>query len=115
MRTWFFENSEPVLDSKGNIKTIEGIESLAENIGQRLKLFKGKYFLDTSAGIPYLQDILKKPVDPGFVASILNSEILKEPEVTGIGSVEADLDRNTRIFQYSAEVQSIFGNFEVTF
>lgn len=115
MRTWFFENSELVLDSEGNIKTIDGLESLIENIDQRLKLFKNKYFMDTTAGVPYLEEILKKPVDPGLVASILNAEIMKEPEVTGIGAVETSLDPDTREFSYRAEIQSIFGNFEVTF
>ena len=114
MRTWFFENSEPVLDPAGNIKIIEGIESLAENVDQRLKLFKGKYFMDTTAGVPYLEEILKKPVDPGLAASVLNAEILKEGEVTGIGEVSVDLNRNTRVFSYDATIQSIFGDVEVS-
>lgn len=113
MRTWFFEDGEPILDAEGNIKIIEGIESLAENIDQRLQLFKGKYFLDTTAGVPYLEEILKKPVDPGLAASILNTETLKEPETTGIGEVSADLDPNTRVFSYSANIKSIFGDLEV--
>lgn len=114
MRTWYFKDDEPILDAKGNIKIIEGIESLAENIDQRLKLFKGKYFLDNTAGIPYFEDILKKPVDPGLAASILNSEILKESEVLSIGNVSADLDRNTRIFNYNAIVKTVFGSLEVS-
>lgn len=110
MRTWFFENSEPVLDASGNIKIITGVESLAENIDQRLKLFLGKWFMDTTAGVPYFEEILKKPVDPDLVASILNAEILKEPEVTGITNVTADLDANTRDFSYSATVNHIFSD-----
>ncbi len=113
MRTLYFKDSELVLDSKGNIKVITGLESLVENIDQRLKLFKNKYFMDKTAGVPYFEDIIKKPVDPGLVASILNTEILKESEVTGIGSVEIDLDAETRKFNYNAQVKSIFGNFEV--
>ena len=114
MRTWFFEDGEPILDANGNIKIIEDVESLAENIDQRLKLFKGKYFLDTTAGVPYFEEILKKPVDPGLAASVLNAEILKEPEVLSIGSVSVDLDRNTRIFNYDATIQTIFGELEVS-
>jgi len=115
MRTWYFEDSEPVLDSQGNIKIIEGVDSLAENLDQRFLLFKGKYFLDNTAGVPYLEDILKKPIDPGLVASILNAEVLKEPEVTGIGAVTTDLDPNTRVFQYAVVVENSLGEpIEVT-
>lgn len=113
MRTWYFAENEPILDELGNIKIIEGLESLAENIDQRLLLFKGKYFLDISAGVPYLQDILIKPVDPGLVASILNAEIQKESEVTGLGEVAVDLDPGTREFDYQATVKSVFGPLEV--
>lgn len=114
MRTWYFEDNEPVLDNNGNIKIIEGIESLVENVDQRLQLFKNKYFMNLLAGIPYFEEIIKKPVDPGLAASVLNNEILKEPEVTGIGSVTVDLDRNTRKFRYDATINSIFGDTEVS-
>ena len=114
MRTWFFQDGEPSLDSRGNIKIIEGIESLAENIDQRLQLFKGHYFMDTKAGVPYFEEIIKKPVDPGLAASVLNAEILKEPEVTGIGEVSVGLNPDTRVFNYSANVLNIFGPLEVT-
>jgi len=108
MRTWEIVDNEPVLDSEGNISIIEGLPSLAENLDQRLKLFKNKYYMNLQAGVPYIEDILKKPIDPGFAASILNDEILKEGEVTKLGEVNADLERNTRIFNYSAVVDNIF-------
>lgn len=114
MRTLFFEDSEFKLDSTGNFVVLNGKEGLAERIDQRLKLFRGKYFMDTTKGVPYLEDILIKPVDPGLAASILNAEILKETDVIGIGAVTADLDQNSRVFQYSATVKSVFGDVEVS-
>lgn len=114
MRTWYFKDGEPALDAQGNIKIIEGVESLAENVDQRLQLFKGKYFLNTTAGVPYFEGIITKPVDPGLAASVLNAEILKESEVTGIGNVSAGLDRNIRKFKYDATINSIFGPVEVS-
>lgn len=114
MRTWYFEDGEPVLDALGNIKIIEGLESLSENLDQRLKLFKGKYFMNTAEGVPYFEEIIKKPVDPDLSASVLNAEILKESEVTNIRDVVAGLDRETREFSYSSVIESIFGTAEVS-
>jgi hypothetical protein len=114
MRTWYFEDGEPALDALGNIKIIEGLESLSENLDQRLKLFRGKYFMDTTAGVPYFEEILKKPVDQDLSASVLNAEVLKESEVTNIKNVVAELDRNTREFSYSVVIESIFGETEVS-
>lgn len=115
MRTMYFKDGEPELDSAGNIRWIEGIESLAENIDQRFQLFFGKYFMDTTQGVPYLTDILTKPVDPDFVASILNAEALKEPESESIAEVSASLDPDTRKFSYSAAINSSVGVVEVSF
>lgn len=111
MRTFFFQNSKFVLNAEGHFTIIDNLEALVERIDQRFLLFKNKYFMGLDQGVPYIEEILKKPVDPGLVAAILNTEILKEaPEVTGVGAVETTLDRDTRIFNYNAEVLNIYGD-----
>ncbi len=115
MRTMYFKDGEPELDASGNIRWIEGIESLAENIDQRYQLFYGKYFMNTTEGVPYLEDILKKPVDPDFAASILNAEALKEPQAESIAEVSASLDPNTRVFSYNSTINSTVGIVEVSY
>ena len=114
MRTWDMTDGEPNLDSLGNIKIIEGLESLSENLDQRFQLFQGKYFMDITQGVPYFEEILKKPVDPDLAATVLNAEVLKESEVTNVKNVTAGLDRNTRQFSYSVIIESIFGETEVS-
>ena len=112
MRTLNFPLS---LDGNGLIIVINGLEALRQKIDQRLALFKGTWILNINAGVPYLQDIIKKPVDPGLAASILNNEILKESEVLKINDVSVSLDAETRKFSYSASLQTIYGPTEVTF
>jgi len=101
------------IDGNGELIVINGLAALIQKINQRLSLFKGSWFLDINAGVPYLQDIIKKPIDPGLVASILNAEILKEPEVLSLGEVEIDLDADTRIFNYKAIPNTIYGPTEI--
>jgi len=100
------------LDGNGELLVIDGIEALRQKVNQRLSLFKGTWIIDLTSGVPYLQDILKKPVDPGLVASILDNEILKEDEVTSLGSVVTSLDSDTRKFNYSAQVFSVYSTTE---
>jgi len=115
MRTLFFEDSEFKIGPDGNFVIVEGVEGLAERIDQRLSLFKGKYFMDNTAGVPYLEEIITKPVDPGLAASVLNSEIREEDNVTGIGAVSINLNPDTRVFDYAAVVQNDIGeDIEVT-
>lgn len=100
------------LDGNGELILITGLAALRQKIDQRLALFKDTWFLNTNRGVPYLQEIIKKPVDPGLVASILNAEILKETEVLSVGAVSADLDRETRKFTYGATITTIYGILE---
>jgi hypothetical protein len=100
------------LDGNGELLVIEDLEALRQKVNQRLSLFKGTWIIDINAGVPYLQDILKKPVDPGLAASIIGNEILKEDEVTSLGQVTTDLDPETRVFTYTAQVFSIYSTTE---
>lgn len=102
------------LDGNGELLVINGLEALRQKIVQRLSLFKGTWIIDTNAGVPYLQEILKKPVDPGLVASILGNEILKEDDVLSLGNVSVELDPDTRQFDYAAVVNSIYGSMEIS-
>lgn len=101
------------IDNQGLMVVVTGLEALRQKINQRLLLFQDTWFLDSTAGVPYLQEILKKPVDSGLIASIFNSEILKESEVVSIGAVDADLDTQTRKFYYKATIKTIFGTLEI--
>ncbi len=100
------------LDGNGELLVVDELTALRQKVDQRLSLFKGTWIIDINAGVPYLQDILKKPVDPGLAASILGNEILKEDEVTSLGEVTTDLDPETRLFTYTALVYSIYSTTE---
>ena len=100
------------LDGNGELLVVEELEALRQKVNQRLSLFKGTWIIDINAGVPYLQDILKKPVDPWLAASILGNETLKEEEVTSLGEVTTDLDPETRLFTYTAQVYSIYSTTE---
>ena len=101
------------LDQFGNLKVVSDLEGLRQKTVSRLRLFKGEWFLDTSRGVPYLQEMLKKNAEAGKVAGIIDSQILKEFGNTGLRNVSVTIDRANRTFTYSAQVQSIFGEFEV--
>jgi len=102
------------LDRFGNLKIVTDLEGLKQKVTSRLRLFKEEWFLDTSRGLPYLQEILTKGVEEGKIVGLISSEILKEPSVTSVINVSTVIDRRDRLFNYSATVLSEFGNFEVS-
>jgi hypothetical protein len=100
-------------DKFGNIIIASGLEALRQKINQKLSLFQGTWFLDITAGVPYLTDILTIPIDAGLIASLINSAILEEKEVTEIGSVSIDYDADLRKFKYAANIYTIYGQTEI--
>lgn len=105
--------SDLELDAFGLLAVANDLEGLRQKVTSRLRLFREEWFLDTSRGVPYLQDILKKGAEEGKIAGIIDSEILKEPGVTGLRNVSTSSNRGERTFTYSAQVTSVFGEFEV--
>ena len=102
------------LDSAGNLKVETDLEGLRQKTVSRLRFFKSEWFLDRLIGVPYLQEILVKGTGAGKVAGIINTEILKESEITGINNVETSVNNSERTFSYSANINSIYGSFEVS-
>lgn len=113
MRTLNITNDDLQLNTQGNLGVATDLEGLRQKIVQKLRFFRGDWFLNSQEGIPYYQNILVKPSDAGFVTSILNNAITEEVEVTGLGAVTSSLDPVTREFFYSVQVQTIFGTMGV--
>lgn len=108
------ETQDLELDSAGNLKIETELEGLRQKTQSRLRFFQSEWFLDRARGLPYLQEILVKGTGEGKVAGIINTEILKEPEITGINNVQTSINRSQRTFTYSSNISSIHGQFEVS-
>lgn len=66
-----------------DLQIVRRIDYVAQNIKQRLLSFRGEWFLDTSAGVPWLQNILKKSprryaVEQALKAAIQGTEGVRE-------------------------------------
>lgn len=84
---------------------IEGADRVAQSIEIRLRTFLGDWFLDTTHGVPYFEDILKKVANLALIESILRAQILDVRGVRAIASFEMQIDPRLRIctVNYSAE------------
>lgn len=78
------------------VAVVEGKDAIAQEIQTRLRWWRGEWFLDTSAGVPYLESILTKGVAEATVRAILLREILAVPGVLRVPSLVVAIDRATR-------------------
>jgi len=115
-RTWNIDDATGnlALSKDGNFGVVTGLEGLRQRVQTKLKLWRGEWFLDTTKGIPYRQSIFRRPASPGLASQTITKSILEEVEVTDVRKVSATIDSTTRVFSYSAQVASIYGEFSVS-
>jgi hypothetical protein len=83
-------NGDWELDERGNLLLVTGQEEIAQVSAQRLRTFFGEWFLDTSIGIPYFDQIFEKGQNVNDIDAIFISEILQTPGIIRV--LEFDLD-----------------------
>jgi len=72
-----------------------------------LRFFRGEWFLDTTKGIPYFQEIFIKGVNQADVDSIFKAAILSVSGISSLLSYESEKIIGTREYQISFVVKTI--------
>ena len=85
-------------------------EACAQNVRTRHQLLYQEWFLDTSVGLPYLQNIMTRPSDILLAESLVKKCILGTEGVSSITKFNMTFDHETRILAIQASVQTIYGD-----
>jgi hypothetical protein len=89
-----------------------GLDRVAQQVRIRLQFFLGEWFLDTSAGLPYYEEVLKKRPDMPLVESLFKTEILTCPDVLELISFSTGYEPLTRRFRVSFRASTTFGELD---
>lgn len=80
----------------GNLAMVRDAEAVGQHARQRLQTYEDEWFLDTVAGVPWLNSILGSSYDPALAESVVKAELLDTDGVTEITSFSVRFDRSTR-------------------
>lgn len=80
----------------GDLVLSSGLESVRQDLSDRLSLVRGEWFLDPTAGIPLFDSVLVKSPDVALVASLYRKAILGTEGVRSITSFVMTFDRRAR-------------------
>jgi hypothetical protein len=81
--------------------------AVAQLVLTRLKLWTGQWFLDQSAGVPWLTQVLGTGTQPLY-DSVIRATILQTPGVLGIVSYSSSVNERTRALTVNATINTIF-------
>lgn len=91
-----------------DLKLIGESDQIAQNVKQTLLMFKGEWYLDTDAGIPWVQEILGKRNYEETVRSIIVNAITNVNGVEEVTSFEQSFDSTTRHLTLTIEIMDIY-------
>lgn len=101
-------NGERVLEFvNGNFTFITGTKAVVQRLENRLRRFLGEFF-DGVDGIDWL-DIFNGALDTERVEVVIRAELLKDEFVENVISVDAELNRNSRVGKIDFTVKLIDG------
>lgn len=81
---------------------------VAQAVQTRLNLWKGEFFVDTSDGTPYSEEVLGKRGQRVPEAAI-KKRILGTPGVTAITAFSSQYDGDTRALLINANLDTLYG------
>lgn len=84
------------LSADGNLATVTSGEAVGQHARQRLQTFTGEWFLDTTCGVPWLDQILGRAYDPALAESVVKADLLSTDGVTEVKDFAVAFDKETR-------------------
>ncbi len=83
-----------ILVVNGQIILTHGPDYIVQKVRQVLQTYKGEYFYNQAAGLPYFQEILmNKVADMELVKSIIRSAIVKNKVLVSLGVTGVEFSR----------------------
>jgi len=82
--------------SGNSLVLVRDAAAVGQHVRQRLKTFEGEWFLDTTAGVPWLDQILGRRYDPALAEAVVKAEILDTRFVTEITSFSVGFEQPLR-------------------
>lgn len=104
------------LDEVGDIEfsdfdfqLVDEDSALSQRLLIKLRTYRGEWFLDTTFGIPYHQDILGKGVNIKLIESIFKAAILADSEVKSLLEITLDYNEITRSLTLAFKAEKFSG------
>jgi len=94
----------------GRIAMVSEGEQVVQHVRTRLQFYLGEWFLDLSAGTPWLQEIFVTPTNLSNIESILKARIALTPELSSIVDFSMAIGGPTnRSLRINFEAQTSYG------
>lgn len=106
--TMDFSTNDIVIEN-GDMSLVDGVDAIEQDLQQQLQVWLGEWFLDTTIGIPYRQQILVKNPNLDIVQAILVNAAVNVPGVQVINETEFAYEPTNRVLDVQMQGQTSNG------
>ena len=106
------DSENQLMFENGTFRIVADGAELLQNLRCRLLSYEGEYFLDRTSGVPYFQQIFKKPLDLSNAESILKQVILETDGVESIIKFAVSFNSSIRKLAIEFSIETIYGPIE---
>lgn len=92
-----------------DIAVIDAADEVAQRLRNRLKLFRGEWFLDVTRGVPYREEVFAKRNSPARVGAAIKREILTTSGVLELLEYDQEIDASARSLTVTFKVRATSG------
>lgn len=100
------------LDLLGRTSFVDGADRIAQQINTTLLAFLGEWFLDTTFGVPYFEDVLVKSPDRASIEAIFRTRIRAVPGVNRVRALDLQIERQLRVLRVAYDADTAAGRLE---
>ena len=103
------ENDMLIDPRTGSFAMVSDGDEVCQHVKTRLLFFLGEWFLDTSVGMPYFQEIFGPAGDLSAIEGRIKSEIINTPGVESLDKFEMKLNSRIRTLTASFSATTVYG------
>jgi hypothetical protein len=85
--------------------TQDPVEAAVQGARIKLQFWRGEWFLDTTQGVPYVQDVFVKPANFAQLEALFRRILTSVPEIDAVPVLSLMLDRETRALRVDWEIR----------
>jgi hypothetical protein len=105
------DSNNDILVRNGRLAIVENSEEAVQHVRTRLQFYTAEWFLDLSAGTPWLQEIFVVPTNLNNIESIIKTRIVLTPGILKLSEFStAAGNANLRGINISFKAETTYGS-----
>jgi hypothetical protein len=88
---------------------VDELDQIEQSLKERLLFYRQEWFLDTTSGIPFYDEVLVKNPNIPNIENIIKAEIMDTPGAIELLSFQSEFDAQARSYSVTFSLRTEFG------